>query len=113
MVDSPLVGMTEATTPAAVPHSTNGEVEVLELFPVCAVTRAMARKGLVDTKGAAQEDENLSALFEERDEKGNSLEYASNERVVGQVEPNLNFVIEKSELIKAQESAKNLKPVLE
>ncbi len=25
MIDTPLVGMTEATTPAALPHSTNGE----------------------------------------------------------------------------------------
>ncbi len=38
MVDRPLVGMTETTTLAAVPHSTNGKVEVTELFPVCAVT---------------------------------------------------------------------------
>ncbi len=111
MVDSPLVGMTEATTPAAVPHSTNGEVEVPELFQVCAVTRAMARRGLVDTERATQEKESLGALFEETDEKGNSLERASDERVVGQVEPNLDYVVEKSELTEVQESDESLKPV--
>ncbi len=110
MVDSPLVVMTEATIPATVPHSTNGEVEVPELFPFCMVTQAMARRGHMDTKGATQ-DESLGALFEEPDEKGNSPERASDERVVGQEEPNLNFVVEKSELIKAQEGDESLKPV--
>ncbi len=65
----------------------------------------------MNTEGAAQEDESLGALFEEPNEKGNSPEHASDERVAGQVEPNLNFVIEKSKLIKDQESDENLKHV--
>ncbi len=65
----------------------------------------------MDTMGATQEDEGLGALFEGPDEKGNSPEYAGDERVVGQVDPNLDFVVEKSEFIKTQESDESLKPV--
>ncbi len=65
----------------------------------------------MNTEGATQDDESLGALFEEPDEKGNSPERASDERVVGQVDPNLDFVVEKSELIKTQESDESLKPV--
>ncbi len=57
----------------------------------------------MDTEGETQEDEGLGVLFEEPDEKGNNPERASDERVVGQVEPNLDFVVEKSEFINAQE----------
>ncbi len=53
---------------------------------------------------ATQEDRSLSVLFEEPAEKRNSPYLASDERIVGQVEPNLDFVVEKSELTKAQES---------
>ncbi|XP_063841016.1 uncharacterized protein LOC135089382 [Scylla paramamosain] len=109
MVDNPLIGMTETTTPAAVPHSTDGEAEVPELFPVCAVTRAMARKERMDAEGATQEDEGLGVLFEEPDEKGTNPECASGGPVVGQVGPNLDFLVEKNELIKAQESDESLK----
>ncbi len=57
----------------------------------------------MDTEGATQEDEGLGVLFEEPDEKGNNPECASDEPVVGQVE--------KSELIKAQESDESLNSV--
>ncbi|XP_063879416.1 uncharacterized protein LOC135110719 [Scylla paramamosain] len=109
MVDNPLIGMTETTTPAAVPHSTDGEAEVPELFPVCAVTRAMARKERMDAEGATQEDEGLGVLFEEPDEKGTNPECTSGGPVVGQVGPNLDFLVQKNELIKAQESDESLK----
>ncbi len=87
MVDKPLIGMTESTTLAAVPHSTDGEAEVPELFPVCAVIRAMAQKERMDTEGALQEDEGLGVLFKEPDEKRTNPQCASGEPVVGQVEP--------------------------
>ncbi len=66
----------------------------------------------MDTEGATQEDEGLGVLFEEPDKKGNNPERVSDEAVVGQVEPNLDFVVEKSELINAQESDRSLKPIL-
>ncbi len=53
---------------------------------------------------ATQEDRSLSVLFEEPAEKRNSPYLTNDERIVGQVEPNHDFVVEKSELTKAQES---------
>lgn len=112
MVENPLKEMTEATTTqAAVHHSTRGEAEVPEVFPVCAVTRAMARRGIVDAGEAEQEDRGPDSTFVGVEEKGNRQENENNKMVECQVETNIDFVVEKNELVKAQEGDESLKPI--
>ena len=108
MVEDPLKEMLENTTPTDVTDPI-GEEFVPEVFPACAVTRAMARRGITETEEEVQEDQNLGILFVEPCEIENNQSFENVEKVEDQIEPNVEMEIEKSELVKEQENDESLK----
>ncbi|KAK3885549.1 hypothetical protein Pcinc_010290 [Petrolisthes cinctipes] len=92
----------ENTTLVTVPNSTGEEKLVPEVFPVCAVTRAMARMGIAEPDEVTQEDQDLGVLFAEPCELENDQSNGNFEKVESQKELKIDIEIEKSELVKEQ-----------
>lgn len=109
MVEDPVKEMTEDTTQAAVPNLTSEEKLVPEVFPVCAVTRAMARRAIAEAEEVTQEDQGLGVMFAEPNELENGRNIGNIERVEGHIEPKIDIEINKSELVREQESDESLK----
>ena len=108
-VENPLKELTEATTQAAVPHATKEEKLVPEVFPVCAVIRAIARRGITEADEVMQEDQDLGVLFTEPCDLENDKSMGNNEKVESQIELKVDIGIKKSELVKEQENYENLR----
>ncbi|KAK3886878.1 hypothetical protein Pcinc_008991 [Petrolisthes cinctipes] len=106
MVEDPVKEMMDNTTLVTVPNSTGEEKLVPDVFPVCAVTRAMARMGITESDEVMQEDQDQGVLFAEPCELENDQ---SNEKVESQIELKIDIEIEKSELVKEQEKDESLK----
>ncbi|KAK3890894.1 hypothetical protein Pcinc_005193 [Petrolisthes cinctipes] len=109
MVEDPVKEMMENTTIVTVPNSTGEEKLVPEVFPVCAVTRAMAKMGITEPDEVMQEDQDLGVLFEEPCELENDQSNGNVEKVESQIELKIDMEIEKSELMREQEKDESLK----
>ena len=109
MVEDPVKEMIENPTQAAVPNPTNEEKLVPEVFPVCAVTRAMARRGTTEANEMLPADQGLGVLFAEPCELENDISIGNIEKVEDHIEPKIDLEIEKSELVKEQEKDESLK----
>ena len=108
MVENPVQEILESNSPVTVPNLTPLEDMVPEVYPVCAVTRAMARRGITDEDEVIQEDPDLGAFFVEPSDLENSLENGEN-KVEQVVEPKVEMVVEKNVLIQEQEKDESLK----
>lgn len=111
MVEDPVKEIMESSSPLTVNDSTEGQELVPDVFPVCSVTRAMARMGIVEPEETTHEDQDLQVLFAEPGEIETDQRDGNIEKVESQVEPKIDMEIEKSMLVGEQEKDESLKPL--
>ena len=109
MVENPVQEILESNIPTTVLDSTSMGDMVPEVFPVCAVTRAMARRGTTHMEEVTQEDPDLGDFFVEPSDLKISLGNEENNQVEQLVEPKVEIEIEKNTLIQEQEKDGSLK----
>lgn len=95
MVEDPVKEMMGDDTKLTVHNSSKEQELVPEVFPVCAVTRAMARRGMTEPEVVLQEDQDLGMLFVEPSEQDVNQNDGIYEKVESKIEPEIEMKIEK------------------